>query len=114
MARDERFHPLIMVCCIKFFTFINEGSRNMFFPCLSLSIWIEIKVILQGIILVIFLVCQSFVISSTENLSYFDAFYACFITYMTIGFGDMDIFVRKLLNVIFKFFIASFMLKIEK
>ena len=30
-----------------------------------------------------------------ENLSYFDAFYACFITYMTIGFGDMDIFVSN-------------------
>ena len=50
---------------------------------------------LQGTILVIFLVSQSFLIATMENLSYFDAFYACFITYMTIGFGDMDIFVSN-------------------
>ena len=32
-------------------------------------------------------------ISHMETMSYFDAFYACFITYSAIGFGDYDIYV---------------------
>ena len=49
--------------------------------------------ILIGGILVTFLLAVSFFISYMENIGYFDSFYACFITYSTIGFGDIDIFV---------------------
>ncbi len=48
-----------------------------------------------GVILVVFLVSVAAFISYMEDISYFDAFYACFITYSTIGFGDIDIFVRQ-------------------
>lgn len=48
--------------------------------------------ILIGAILVIFLLVVSVFISHMENIGYFDSFYACFITYSTIGFGDIDIF----------------------
>ena len=46
-----------------------------------------------GIILIVFLFCVSVFISHMESISYFDSFYAAFITYSTIGFGDIDIFV---------------------
>lgn len=45
-----------------------------------------------GIILLVFLLSVSIFISHMEGISYFDSFYACFITYSTIGFGDIDIF----------------------
>ncbi len=47
-----------------------------------------------GIILAIFMFSISSFISYIEEIGYFDAFYACFITYSTIGFGDIDIYVR--------------------
>jgi len=46
-----------------------------------------------GAILLIFLLCTAAFISHIESITYFDSFYACFITYSTIGFGDIDIFV---------------------
>ncbi len=46
-----------------------------------------------GTILVVFLVSVAAFISYMEEISYFDSFYAAFITYSTIGFGDIDIFV---------------------
>lgn len=46
-----------------------------------------------GIILFIFLCSVASFISYMESMTYFDAFYACFITYSTIGFGDIDIYV---------------------
>ena len=49
-----------------------------------------------GIILFIFLCSVASFISYMESMTYFDAFYACFITYSTIGFGDIDIYVRFL------------------
>ena len=49
--------------------------------------------IIIGGILFIFLLAVSVFISHMENIGYFDSFYACFITYSTIGFGDIDIFV---------------------
>ena len=45
-----------------------------------------------GFILAVFMFCVSVFISHMEDISYFDAFYACFITYSTIGFGDFDIY----------------------
>lgn len=45
-----------------------------------------------GAILVIFLSLSAAYVSSAENISYFDSFYASFITYSCIGFGDIDIF----------------------
>ena len=50
--------------------------------------------ILPGVLLLIFLLGVASFISHMESIPYFDAFYACFITYSTIGFGDIDIYVR--------------------
>ena len=38
----------------------------------------------------------AFFISHMESISYFDSVYACFITYSTIGFGDIDIYVSQI------------------
>ena len=46
-----------------------------------------------GTILVIWLVCVAAFISYMEGHTYFDSIYACFITYSTIGFGDISIYV---------------------
>ncbi len=46
-----------------------------------------------GSILLFFMFSVAAFIMYMENISYFDAFYACFITYSTIGFGDIDIYV---------------------
>ena len=46
-----------------------------------------------GIILLTFMFSVSAFISHMESMSYFDAFYACFVTYSAIGFGDYDIYV---------------------
>ena len=96
MARDERFHPAIMVsvsiCILKAPICFHQQHYQI-----TYRIDYDIVCYFQGTILIIFLACQSFLISSMEGLSYFDAFYACFITYMTIGFGDMDIFVSRVL-----------------
>lgn len=45
-----------------------------------------------GGILLVFLLSVAYFIAYMEGYKYFDAFYACFITYSTIGFGDIDIF----------------------
>ena len=46
-----------------------------------------------GTILLVFLLLVAYFIAYMEGYKYFDALYACFITYSTIGFGDIDIFV---------------------
>ena len=46
-----------------------------------------------GIILLLFMLSVAFFISHMESITYFDSVYACFITYSTIGFGDIDIYV---------------------
>ena len=38
----------------------------------------------------------AFFISHMESITYFDSVYACFITYSTIGFGDIDIYVSQI------------------
>ena len=48
---------------------------------------------IMGSILILFLFSASVFISHMESITYFDAFYACIISYSTIGFGDIDIFV---------------------
>lgn len=45
-----------------------------------------------GIILLLFMLSVAFFISHMESITYFDSVYACFITYSTIGFGDIDIY----------------------
>ncbi len=47
-----------------------------------------------GVILAVFMFSIAAFIHYMEKIPYFDAFYACFITYSTIGFGDIDIYVR--------------------
>jgi hypothetical protein len=46
-----------------------------------------------GVILCVFLLGVAYFTSYMEGINYFDSFYACFISYSTIGFGDIDIFV---------------------
>ena len=46
-----------------------------------------------GSILAIFMFGVAYFISYMEEMDYFNSFYACFITYSTIGFGDIDIYV---------------------
>ena len=50
-----------------------------------------------GTLLLIFMFCVSAFVSNIESMSYFDAFYACFITYSAVGFGDLDIYVSSYL-----------------
>ena len=94
MARDERFHPAIMVSLS--ISILDAPICFQQFYQITYRIDYDIVCYFQGTILITFLACQSFLISSMEGLSYFDALYACFITYMTIGFGDMDIFVSRI------------------
>ena len=56
--------------------------------------------VLPGMVLLVFLLSVASFISHIENISYFDAFYACFITYSTIGFGDIDIYVNMFENML--------------
>ena len=51
-----------------------------------------------GIILLLFMLIVAVFISHMESITYFDALYACFITYSTIGFGDIDIYVSQFAN----------------
>ena len=51
-----------------------------------------------GIILLVFLLSVAYFTSYMEGYNYFDALYACFITYSTIGFGDIDIFVSYIIQ----------------
>ena len=51
-----------------------------------------------GTLLLIFMFCVSAFVSNIESMSYFDAFYACFITYSAVGFGDLDIYVSLFLH----------------
>ena len=55
-----------------------------------------------GGILLVFLLSVAYFIAYMEGYKYFDAFYACFITYSTIGFGDIDIFVSFISNIFLK------------
>jgi len=55
---------------------------------------------ITGVLLVIFMFSIGGFIAHMESISYFDAYYACFITYSTIGFGDIDIYVSALLMII--------------
>ncbi len=48
-------------------------------------------VIIGGILLVYLIGVAGF-ISHMEGIGYFNSLYACFITYSTIGFGDIDIY----------------------
>ena len=55
--------------------------------------------ILPGTLLLVYLLGVASFISHMESIPYFDAFYACFVTYSTIGFGDIDIYVSlKIIN----------------
>ena len=57
-----------------------------------------------GVILLLFLFSVSAFVSHMEGLSYFDSFYACFVTYSSIGFGDLDIFVSNSLSKSLEYF----------
>ena len=52
-----------------------------------------------GSIVLMFLLGVSAFISHMESITYFNALYACFITYSTIGFGDIDIYVSMIKNI---------------
>ncbi|TRY80153.1 hypothetical protein TCAL_05802 [Tigriopus californicus] len=45
-----------------------------------------------GVILLVFMASVAAFISYMEDITYFNSVYACFITYSTIGFGDIDIY----------------------
>lgn len=62
-----------------------------------------------GIILVTFIGGVAVFISHMEGITYFDAFYACFITYSTVGFGDIDIYVSICYTSFFDQIIMSFL-----
>ena len=53
-----------------------------------------------GTILLVFSLSVAYFISYMEGYNYFNALYACFITYSTIGFGDIDIFVSTATGVL--------------
>ena len=48
-----------------------------------------------GVILVMSLLGIAALVSYMEGYRYFDSIYACFITFSLIGFGDINIYVRK-------------------
>ena len=54
--------------------------------------------IVIGVILLLFLLGVAAFISYMESITYFDAIYASFITYSTIGFGDIDIYVSNIIK----------------
>ena len=49
----------------------------------------------------------AFFISHMESITYFDSVYACFITYSTIGFGDIDIYVSQFFVMVFALFFKN-------
>ena len=61
-----------------------------------------------GIILLLFMLSVAFFISHMESITYFDSVYACFITYSTIGFGDIDIYVSQFFVMIFALFFENY------
>ena len=101
----------LMPGCLNFFTychstvwFVFENNFILFF--FQFSIAAEQPELLEdlkednrfhptiiGTLLLIFMFCVSAFVSNIESMSYFDAFYACFITYSAVGFGDLDIYV---------------------
>ena len=60
-----------------------------------------------GIILLLFMLSVAFFISHMESITYFDSVYACFITYSTIGFGDIDIYVSQFFVMLFALFFKN-------
>ena len=62
-----------------------------------------------GVILVISLLGIAALVSYMEGYRYLDAFYACFITFSLVGFGDINIYVSILLKLLCLLYIfASF------
>ena len=57
-----------------------------------------------GVILVISLLGLAAVVSYMEGYRYFDSFYACFITFSLVGFGDINIYVSRNLFAIDNFY----------
>ncbi len=53
-----------------------------------------------GVILVLSLLGIAGLVSYMEGYRYLDAFYACFITFSLVGFGDINIYVSILLKLL--------------
>ena len=54
-----------------------------------------------GVILVLSLLGIAGLVSYMEGYRYLDAFYACFITFSLVGFGDINIYVSILLKLLY-------------
>ena len=54
-----------------------------------------------GVILVMSLLGIAALVSYMEGYRYLDAFYACFITFSLVGFGDINIYVSILLKLLY-------------